>query len=77
MTVIHGIPETKWRISNSQITDKNSGKIPRNLPQYVLEVATKIAELRQHKTMEIVTMTDHNARRLFRIAHDWNASTNS
>lgn len=28
ITVIHGIPETKCRIINNQITDKNSGKIP-------------------------------------------------
>lgn len=44
---------------------KNSGKIPRNLPQYALEVAKKIAEVKKMKTMEIVKISEDNANRLF------------
>lgn len=46
---------------------KLSGKVPRNLPQYTLEVAKKIASLRQMKFMDIVQITDDNARRLLKI----------
>lgn len=46
---------------------KNSGKIPRNLPQYVLEVAKKIADVKKMKMMEIVQITEDNANRLFRL----------
>lgn len=46
---------------------KNSGKIPRNLPQYVLEVAKKIGELRDMKMMEVVQLTETNAERLFEV----------
>ena len=46
---------------------KLTGKTPRNLPQYVLEVAKKIAEVRNMKTEEIVAITEANAKRLFKI----------
>ncbi len=46
---------------------KNSGKTPRNLPQYSLEVAKKIGEVRNKKMMEIVQVTEANAFRLFDI----------
>lgn len=47
----------------------NAGKIPRNLPQYVLEVAKKIAEVKAMNLEKIVEITDRNARSLFRIAN--------
>lgn len=46
---------------------KNSGKVPRNLPQYTLEVARKIAELRDLPLMEVVTQSEANALKLFKI----------
>lgn len=49
---------------------KNKLKTPRNLPQYVLEVAKKIAERRALPTMEIVDITDRNARHLFEVPSD-------
>lgn len=49
---------------------KNSGKVPRNLPQYSLEVAKKLGELHDKKMMEIVTLTEENAKRLFRLSYE-------
>lgn len=46
---------------------KNSGKPPRNLPQYVLEVAKTIGELRDLKMMEVVTLTEQNAKKLLQL----------
>lgn len=46
---------------------KLNGKVPRNLPQYTLEAARKLAELRNMKMMEIVTLTEQNGQRLFNI----------
>lgn len=55
---------------------KNSGKIPRNLPQYTLEVAKKIGELRNLRFMEVVGVAEANALKLFNIESPWPAEIN-
>lgn len=50
---------------------KNSGKVPRNLPQYTLEVAKKIGELRDMKMMDVVQLTETNAVNLFNVELPW------
>lgn len=46
---------------------KETGKIPRNIPQYVEAVAKKIAEVRSMDAAEIIELTEANAKRLFKI----------
>lgn len=48
---------------------QNSGHIPRNLPQYSLEVAKKIAQLTDQKMMAVVMQTEINALKLFKIKY--------
>lgn len=51
-----------------------AGKIPRNLPQYSLEVARIIGRLRELKTMTVVSLTEANAYRLFGLGRPPNQS---
>lgn len=49
---------------------KANGKVPRNLPQYTLEVAKRLAEWRGQKMMAVVQSTEANAQRLFKLPAD-------
>lgn len=46
---------------------KHSGQLPRNLPQYALEVARVIGEMRGLPTMAVVELTEKNAKKLFEL----------
>lgn len=47
---------------------KEKGRVPRNVPQYTIEAARTLAQLRQTSSEAIVQATEHNARRLFQLS---------